>query len=255
VRPLIGGTAGLLVLVSLSAQAGITPTDEIQVYDAVIEEPGHLGLELHNNYTPIGPKAADFPGGVAADHVYDGAAEWAYGVTDWFEAGAYVPLYSLTGDGKFYVDGAKLRALFVVPHASERSFFYGINFEFSVNSRHWEEKTWAGEVRGIIGFRTGNFDFIVNPILDTRFDGAKNLEFLPAERVAYNVSKLWAVAVEHYADFGPVHGFLAGGRQDQTLFGVVDYKGAPVGIEFGAGHGFTAAGDKLVLKLMLNHDF
>ena len=44
-------------------------------------------------------------------------------------------------------------------------------------------------------------------------------------------------------------------KQDQTLFGVVDYKGLPISVEAGVGHGFTAVGDKLVLKLMLSHDF
>ena len=255
-RTFISWAAALLIIASIgAARAGVTPTDEIQVYDAEIVEAGHFGLTLHNNYTPIGTKTPAFPGAFAADHTYDGVAEWAYGVSEWFEIGAYLPLYSVAGDGKAYIDGAKLRALFVVPHAGDRTFFYGVNFELSLNSKHWEDRRWAGEIRPIIGFRAGNFDFIVNPIVDTGFNGVKNLEFVPAERIAYNVSKNWALAAEHYADFGPIHNFVRGNQQDQTLFGVVDYKGAPVSVEFGIGHGFTAVGDKLILKLMLMHDF
>jgi len=40
-------------------------------------------------------------------------------------------------------------------------------------------------------------DIIVNPILDTAFDGFKNLDFAPAERIDYNVDKTWAIALEH----------------------------------------------------------
>ena len=113
-----GGISWLLV-VSACAQ-----TDEIQVYDASTNEPGQFSIELHNNYTPIGRKQPDFVGGIVPNHTLNGVPEWAYGVTDWLELGAYLPLYSWTGTGNFLIDGAKLRTEFVIPHAQERSFFY-----------------------------------------------------------------------------------------------------------------------------------
>jgi hypothetical protein len=42
-----------------------------------------------------------------------------------------LPPYSWIGNRRFLIDGAKLRAEFVVPHAQARSFFYGLNFELS----------------------------------------------------------------------------------------------------------------------------
>jgi hypothetical protein len=36
---------------------------------------------------------------------------------------------------------------------------------------------------------------------------------------------------------------------------VVDYDRDPYDIEFGIGHGFTAASDKVILKMMVKHDF
>jgi hypothetical protein len=68
-------------------------TDEIQVYDAEIAEPGVFNLMIHTTYVPIGRKTPDFPGAIIADHSVNGAAEWAYGVTDWFEQGLYLPVY------------------------------------------------------------------------------------------------------------------------------------------------------------------
>jgi hypothetical protein len=178
--------------------------------------------------------------------------EFAYGVTDWLELGTYLPVYTLT-NGKFELDSVKLRALFVAPHNDDRTFFYGVNFELSWNAKHWDQSRNTGEIRPIIGWRAGPVDIVVNPILDTAFDGFKNLDFAPAERIDYNFSKTWAVALEHYADFGPLRGFLPANQQDQSLFAVVDYS-SKVNVEFGVGHGFAGGGDPLVIKLMLSFD-
>jgi hypothetical protein len=230
-------------------------TDEIQVYDAEINEIGQFSVELHNNFTAVGHHEQDFPGGIAPYHTLNGVPEWAYGVTEWFEAGLYLPVYSLTGEGHLLFDSAKLRALFVVPHAAERSFFYGINFELSYNMSEWEPTRWAGEIRPIIGGRIGPVDIIVNPILDTEFQGFKRLDFAPCERLAYNFSKTWAVALEHYEDYGGLDDLAPLNRQDQTGFIVVDYKGEVNSVEFGIGHSFTGGGEDLVFKLMLTHNF
>jgi hypothetical protein len=230
-------------------------TDEIQVYDATINKLGQFSVELHNNYTPIGRTQADFPGGIVPNHALNGVPEWAYGVTDWLELGAYLPLYTVTNDGSFELNGGKLRALFVTPNAKERKFFYGVNFELSFNAPHWEQTLNSGEVRPILGEHVGAWDFIVNPIFDTSFNGFKRLDFAPAERIAYNFSGTWAAAVEHYADYGYFSDFKQPQSQYQTGFIVVDYNGEPNSAEFGVGHGFTQASDALVLKLMVTHNF
>lgn len=249
------GNVAIIGLAWLLVAGAHAQTDEIQVYDADINSPGRFSLQLHNNYTPIGRKLPDFEGGIVPNHTLNGVPEWAYGVTDWLELGAYLPLYSWTGSGRVLIDGVKLRAEFVVPHAQERNFFYGINFELSFNARYWEPTRNSGEIRPIIGGRVGPVDLIVNPILDTSFQGLGSLDFAPAARVAYNLSESWAAALEHYADYGRLRHFAPLSRQQQTLFAVVDHKADPVSLEFGIGHGFTAASDALVLKIILSCDF
>jgi hypothetical protein len=229
-------------------------TDEIQVYDAEITAPGKFNLTWHNNFTPSGRTQPAFPGGIIPNHALNGVPEWAYGVTDWFEAGAYVPLYSRTSDGALLFDGVKLRALFVVPDAHDRTVFYGVNFELSYNTPHWETSRFSGEIRPIIGVHWGRFDLIANPILDTDFNGLGKLDFAPAARAAYNINNKFAVAIEHYADFGPIQHFYRASAQTQTVFAVLDYGNSSNGVEFGIGHGLTSASDSCVLKLMLMHD-
>lgn len=230
-------------------------TDEIQVYDANIAERGKFNLMIHNNYTPDGQKTPAFPGGVRSDGAEVGVAEWAYGVTDWFEQGLYLPLYSFSkNDGPTY-NGFKLRWLFVKPHAEEHKFFYGVNFEFSINQKQWDPRHYTSEVRPIIGWHLHPVDIIVNPIVDTAYTGGfKSLDFAPSVRVAYNFSPKWAAAVEEYADYGPLRAIYAARDQSQQIWAVMDHTGKFLNIETGIGFGVTAASDKVTLKLMLSRD-
>lgn len=246
--------AASALLTAVHAQSAHAQTDEIQVYDAAIAAPGTFDLDLHGNYTPNGRTAPAFPGGIVPNHALNGVAEWASGVVDWLEAGLYLPLYSLSGDGSLSYDGFKVRALFVKPDAAEQRCFYGINFEFSRNSAHWDPSANSQEIRPIVGWHLGSFDLIFNPILDNSWKGFSNLDFAPATRVAYHLDKTWAIAAEEYDDFGPLHDFLPPAQQQHQLFGVFDYSGKPWSIEGGVGVGLTNATDHLVLKIILSRD-
>ena len=232
-------------------------TDEIQVYDAEIAETGVFNLMVHSNFTPIGRKTTDFTGAIIANRSLNGTAEWAYGVTPWFEQGLYLPVYSLYSDGRgATINGFKIRELFVRPHAAEHKFFYGINFEFSVNALYWESRRITSEVRPIVGLHLNNVDLIFNPIMDTNYTGGPgNLEFVPATRVAYNLNKTWAVAAEEYADLGPLRNFVPIHNQFHEVWAVTDYKGKVWNVETGIGIGVTSGADKLTLKLMISRDF
>jgi hypothetical protein len=245
--------AGLLLLIFWSANSW-AQTDEIQVYDAQIAEPGVFNLMIHNNFTPQGLKTPAFPGGLVPNQTLNGVPEFAWGVTDWFEQGLYLPLYSVANGEGPVLNGFKVRELFVVPHAADQPFFYGVNFEFSYNARHWNPNRSTSEIRPILGWHLGQFDFIINPILDNSWTGFNNLDFAPSVRLAYNVSKTWAVAAEVYSDYGPLKKFLSADQQSQQLFGVIDYKGKEFNIESGVGFGLTSGSDRLVVKLMISRD-
>jgi hypothetical protein len=229
-------------------------TDEIQVYDATIAPTGTFNLTLHNNYTPSGSSTPAFQGGIVPDKSLNGVAEWAYGVVPWFEAGLYFPLYSLTRDNSILYNGFKLRALFVTPDAAKREFFYGVNFEFSFNTAHWDAHTYTSEIRPIIGSHVGRFDFIFNPIVDNSWNGFSNLEFVPATRVAMAITDRYKVAVEEYDDFGRVSHFLPAAKQSHQLFGVLDINIHGLAIEMGFGAGLTGASDHRIVKLILSRD-
>ena len=247
----------VVTFVLLVAPAAVfAQTDEIQVYDAEIAEPGVFNLMVHTNFTPIGRKNPDFPGGIIPNDSVNGAWEWAYGVTNWFEQGLYLPVYTPYSDGRgATIDGFKLRELFVRPHAHDHKFFYGVNFEFSVNHKYWESRRFTSEVRPIVGTHLGHVDFIFNPIVDTDYTGGLgNLEFVPATRLAYNLNDKWAVAVEEYSDFGQLRHFEAIHDQFHEVWAVMDHNNKILNIEAGIGYGVTGGADKLTFKLMLSRD-
>jgi hypothetical protein len=101
--------------------------DEIQVYNAEIADVGQWTIEQHLNYAPTGQTQPELPGGFTSNHSQQGTPEFAYGITDWWEGGFYLP-FAIDGAGQFLSDGAKLRTIFVTPNVAQRSFFYGVNF-------------------------------------------------------------------------------------------------------------------------------
>src|ERR1700674_3914699 len=117
--------AGFPVVLGQPAKA----VDEIQVYNAGIASPGQFTIQQHLNYVALGQKDPPFPGGLVSHGSLNGTPEFAYGVTDWWEVGLYLPF--AVQDQKFMSDAFKLRTLFVSPNADKRDFFYGINLEFS----------------------------------------------------------------------------------------------------------------------------
>lgn len=246
--------AALLLAVSFSPPAG-AQTDEIQVYTAAIAPVGTFNLTWHNNYVANGLAEQPFPGGVSANRSFNGVTEWAYGVAPWFEAGLYLPLYSHDDRLGWGYNGFKLRTLFVVPHADDRTFVYGVNFEFSTNASRWDDRRFTQETRPILGWHLNPVDIIINPILDTKYQGGiKGLDFVPAARLDYNVSPLWAIAAEEYDDFGTLGDITPVSSQVHQLFGVVDHTIGTLDVEAGAGFGLTKATDKLTFKLILSRD-
>ncbi len=248
--------AFLAIFLAVAPAVALAQTDEIQVYDAEIAEQGKFNLMLHSNFTPIGRKTPDFPGGIISDNSVNGAMEWAYGVRPWFEQGLYLPVFTPYSRGRgATIDGFKLREFFVRPNAREHTFFYGVNFEFSVNKSYWESRTITSEIRPIVGAHVGKVDLIYNPIVDTDYTGGfGGLEYVPASRVAYNFNKNWAAAIEEYSDFGPLHQFYRTNEQFHQVWAVVNHHTRLVDIETGVGLGVTAGSDKLAFKLMLSRD-
>jgi hypothetical protein len=205
------------------------------------------------NYIPLGVKDAPFPGGLVSNHSLNGTPEFAYGVTDWFELGLYLP-FSVQ-DARFYSDAFKIRTLFVTPHAEQKNFFYGINFEFSNETPPFAQTRWAMEIRPIIGVRNAEYELIVNPIVDIGFGRYGEADFAPAARLARKFGEDLDFGLEYYADFGRIGSFSPLRDQQHTLFAVTDFKAGVLDINFGVGYGLTPGSDRFVVKSIIGYAF
>jgi hypothetical protein len=227
--------------------------DEIQVYNAGIAAVGQFTIQQHLNYIGVGLKDPPFPGGLVSHHSINGTPEFAYGVTDWWEVGLYLPF--AIQDRQFLSDSFKLRTLFVSPNAAERNFFYGVNFEFSNTTPKFSQTRFGMEIRPIMGVRNADYEFIVNPIVDIGFGKNGEADFTPAARVARKLGPDLFVGLEYYADFGQIGNFAKLADQQHTLFAVTDFKLGDFGVNLGVGYGLTPASDRFVIKTIVGYAF
>jgi hypothetical protein len=228
--------------------------DEIQVYNAEIAEVGQFTVQQHLNYAINGRKEADFPGGLVPNHALNGTPEFAWGITDWFELGLYVP-WAVDNEGRFLSNAVKLRTLFVTPHADKKNFFYGLNFEYDYTTPPFSQTRWAMEIRPIIGWRNPQWEFIVNPIFDIGFGQYGDVDFVPATRLGRKFGEDLTFALEYYADLGRPGAFPNPEQQAHQLFAVVDFKVGVVDVDFGLGYGLTSGSDRFVAKTILSYAF
>ncbi len=242
--------AAILLMASvLSARAA----DEIQVYNAEIAKVGQWTFQLHNNYAFIGRKEPDFPGGLVPNHALQGTGEWAYGITDWWEMGFYTP-YAVDQELTPYSNAIKIRQLFVIPNAAEREFFYGVNFEFSYAMPQFLDTRWLIEMRPIVGWRKGDYEFIINPIVDFGMGQNGGADFAPAARFARNLGENFAVGFEYYTDLGRPQDRLPFNEQQHNLYAVVDFKIGRFDVNAGVGYGLTHGSDRLMAKMIIGTD-
>jgi hypothetical protein len=245
-----------LVSFGFAALALTTPakaTDEIQVYNAGIAAPGQLTIQQHLNYVALGLKQPPFPGGLVSNGSINGTPEFAYGLTDWWEVGLYLPF--AIQDRQLLSDAVKLRTLFVSPHADQRNFFYGVNFELSNTTPKFAQTRFGLEIRPIVGVRNAEWEFIVNPIVDIGFGNNGQADFAPAVRLARKLDRDFFVGLEYYADFGEIGSFGKLPDQQHTLFAVTDFKLGVFDVNLGFGYGLTPSSDRFVLKTIVGYAF
>ena len=241
------------VIFAMAITTSARAVDEIQVYNAGIAAPGQLTIQQHLNYVALGLKQPPFPGGLVSNGSINGTPEFAYGLTDWWEVGLYLPF--AIQDRQFLSDSVKLRTLFVSPHADQRNLFYGVNFELSNTTPKFAQSRFGLEIRPIIGLRNPDWEFIVNPIVDIGFGKYGQANFAPAVRLARKIDKDLFVGLEYYADFGEIGHFGTLPDQQHTLFAVTDFKLGVFDVILGLGYGLTPSSDRLVVKTIVGYAF
>jgi hypothetical protein len=226
---------------------------EIQVYDGTANAPGVPSLELHANHVFDGLTNAE-PPELPAHHRTHLTLEPAFGVTPFFEAGAYLQT-AFRADGTFDYAGTKLRAKFVTPPGFHPHVRLGANFEIAFLPERYDAARVGTEIRPIAAWENETWLFVVNPILDVPLGGSDHRpELEPAAMAKVKIAGVVAAGLEYYSSLGPISAPSPLGRQEHYLYEAIDLLCAPhFELNAGIGEGLTAGSNTLVAKMILGY--
>lgn len=247
--------AAAIVLTAATARAG--DPFEIQVYDGTANPPGVPGIELHLNDWATGNRDAT-PPEAPLHGQFHATLEPSFGVTPFWELGAYVQSALRTDIGVFDWAGVKLRSKFVTPPSFDAHWRLGVNFEVSYLPATYDHDRWGSEVRPIVAWYDPNWLFAFNPILDQSLagsDASQGPSFQPALKASRTVGPV-GLGIEYYATLGPFSGFLPWSQQQQQVFECVDVLSIEhVELNACVGEGLTSSSEGVVLKTILGYSF
>jgi hypothetical protein len=247
------GLAGVLAA-SLAATAARAADEEIQVYMDEMSRRGEYGLDVHLNYTPDGRLVADYPGQQASDNRWRITPEWAYGLTDNIELGAYLPLATIDRGGHFEIGGVKGRIKYIAPKLSpDQAWFWGANFELGRVRHDLDINPWNAELKGIAGFRHGPWTVAGNLNVDWVVSGPDHspTTFQIATKVSYQLDPATSVGLESYNEIADSKRFGHLGDRDQQVFAVIDRSFGGWDLDLGVGYGYGAPEDRWVIKAIV----
>jgi hypothetical protein len=225
---------------------------EIQVYDGTADAARTAGLELHVNGVPNGQTTAPAPE-LPPNHQIHLTLEPSYGLTSWWELGAY--LQTAVVDGSYDFAGVKLRSKLVTPPGWSARGRLGVNVEVSWLPARFEADRWGLEVRPIAAWDVWRLHFAVNPIVDVSL-ATGTTSFEPALYALYEVRGVVSLGFEYYAALGPFTGFSALHDQEHYLFEVVNLLAVhKFELNAGFGAGLTDASNALVAKAIFGYTF
>jgi len=255
-RPVSAPLGVCLVAANLwCASAHAALPDEIQVYLDDLNDPGHYGLELHVNTTPVGVTTPTYPGEVVAAQGVRMTPEFAYGLTNDLEAGAYLPIVH-ESNGDFRAPAFKLRLKWVPIKQPEQGpgFFAGLNGELSQVQERFESYRRGLELRPIFGWRDATWLLATNPVLDFALEGPQRYSapaFDPNFKVARAVAPGIATGIEYYTELGPLSEIVPLNQEKHTLYWAIDIDRPPWIINFGIGRGLTPVTDPWTVKMII----
>lgn len=244
--------AALMAFVCISSPAIAAP-EEIQVYMDELNQPGEIGLDVHNNYVLSGRSEVDYEGQQPSLHRYRVTPEWSLGLSHSLELGAYVPLASIDRD-HLTVDGLKFRLKWLAPRSPRQNWFWGANLEIGREDHRLDENPWNGELKGIVGIRTHRWTAAANANFDFKIAGPVrapvSLEI--ATKLSYAVSPKTALGVESYNGSGEIRRLGQFGESEQSTYLTVDTSIGKWDLNLGVGHGYGSNPDKWIAKAVVS---
>jgi len=230
----------------LSCIAAIAASSEVKVFTDELAELHEDSMEFHFNI-----KRLRNPSPGARQNVFQAMPEYSLGFARNWEFSLQFP----TGryGGNWRSNGVRTELQYVAPHDDDDGAYWGFNAELARNSFVDEGRSTTLEIIPIIGLRTDQWHFVLNPGVTIPFAGeTRRISFEPSAKIAYRLTKNDQVGFEHYSELGPIRHFVLRSERYQMLYSVWDRKLGKIDFNIGIGHGRTNASDKSVTKMMVD---
>ena len=239
--------------VLFAAAPALAGPEEIQVYMNELDAPGEIGLDIHSNYVLSGDRVGDYLGEQQSVHRLRITPEFSYGLTNNLELGAYLPLATLDGHGRFGLDGVKFRLKYILPRAAGQKWFVGANFEIGKVNHKLDINPYNAEFKGIAGVRFGKWTAAANANVDFTVSGPApgpaSLEI--ATKLNYALSPKFALGVENYTGAGEFRALGHFSSSEQTSYVTIDASIGRWDLNLGVGRGYGANPDKWIVKAVI----
>ena len=246
----------IAVMVAFRPAAAHAAPEEIQVYMDEMGAPGEIGLDLHNNYVLSGDPTPDYSGQRRSTHQYRITPEFALGLSDHFELGAYLPLAAIDHRGHFTIDGVKFRLKYI---GSKRDahWFWGANFEIGRVRYALDQNPYNAEFKLIGGVRSGRGTLAANANTDFTVSGpaAAPASLEIATKASYAVTPGFSLGVENYTGVGAFRRLGRFGSSEQSTYLVADTHVGKWDLNLGVGRGYGANRDRWTVKAIIGVPF
>jgi hypothetical protein len=244
----------VICALSLCAQGNY----EIQVYASETVPSGRTMVELHSNFTAEGSKTTT-DGTYPTNHQLHETIEITQGWTRWFETGLYIFTSAGPGDQGYQWVGDHIRPRVRVPDEWNWPVGVSLSMEIGYQRPIFSRDTWTWEIRPIVDKQLGAWYLAFNPSLERSWHGpsvSAGVEFSPAVKVSYQMSKKLAAGFEYYGSTGSLINFAPPAEQQHQIFPSIDLNVGPDWeLNFGLGVGLTPSTDHLIIKMILGRRF
>jgi hypothetical protein len=241
------------LVIGCAATSAKAAPEEIQVYMDELNDPGEVGLDIHNNYVLTGDPGVDYTGQQQSLYRFRLTPEWSLGLGHSLELGAYLPLATIDR-GSLFIDGVKFRLKWLGPRSEGQTWFWGANFEIGREDHRLGQNPWNAELKGIAGVRSGKWTAAANANLDFKISGPvpapATVEI--ATKLAYAISSRAALGIENYNGAGEVRRLGRFGQSEQSTYLTADTAIGKWALNLGIGRGYGRNRDKWTLKAIVS---
>lgn len=234
---------------------------EIQVYEWETVPRNKWSLETHINFIAKGTK--EFDGSAAATH-HQGhlTFELTRGITEHFEVAGYLVL-AVRPEGGFEFAGTRIRPRFSVPKEWGLPLDVGLSIELGFPRPLYEPNSVTLELRPVLEKSFGQWQLDFNPTVGRALSGrdtGRGFEFEPQAKIARFLklpeNRKLGLGLEYYGSLGSITNFEPVHDQVHIFVPSADiYFSDKTVWNLGLGWGATAAGERLIFKMRIGHEF